>query len=331
MTLILGIETSCDETACSVVRDGKEILSDIVRSQSVHNEFGGVVPDLSSREHVKFIDSICMEALHDAGLHIKDIDAVAAVNGPGLVGSLMIGLMFAKGIAIANSIPLITVNHVKAHLYANFLTDEQPEFPFIALVVSGGHTSLFNAQSWDNLEILGTTLDDAAGEAFDKCAKMLGLGYPGGPAIQKASENGDACYHRFPRARTGSYDFSFSGLKTSVLYYIRDTGQENVKMNLNHISASIQEAITEQLLNRAENAMDELGINKLVLAGGVSANKRLREAASDMCSRKNAAVFIPPVKHCTDNAAVVAGYAFRKYEREGFSSMDVNVYSRSSK
>lgn len=330
MTLILGVETSCDETACAVVENGNLILSDIVRSQTVHNEFGGVVPDLSSREHTKFIDAICNEALRKAGITINDIDAVAAVNGPGLVGSLMIGLMFAKGIALRNSIPLITVNHVRAHIYANFLKKKQPDFPFIALVVSGGHSSLFRVESWNSMNRMGSTLDDAAGEAFDKCAKMLGLPYPGGPAVEKISADGKPAFHRFPRSKTGSLDFSFSGLKTSVLYYIRDMGENFVKQHIADIAASLQEAIVDQLIDRSEEAMKQTGMRRLLLAGGVSANSRLREKAEAMCADMDAEIYIPEIKYCTDNAAVTAGLAYRKFTESKLSDMNVNVYSRSS-
>lgn len=328
MTEILGIETSCDETAASVVSDGKKVLSSVVRTQTSHAVFGGVVPDLSSREHVEFIYEIAEEALNQAGLDMNGIDSVAAVNGPGLVGSLMVGLMFAKGAAFRNSKKLISVNHVMAHIYGNNLTHDDVEYPLAALVVSGGHTSLFMVEGPLKIEEIGRTVDDAAGEAFDKCAKLLSLGYPGGPAMQKAAAGGDPKFHRFPRARTEGYNFSFSGLKTAVLYYLRKQDADYVKENIRNIAASVQEAIADQLTERVEKLIEERGINRIALAGGVSANGRLREKMSGLASSRGVKLYIPEFRFCTDNAAMVAGLAYHKFIAGDFAGMETGVFSR---
>lgn len=327
MTLILGIETSCDETSIALVRNGNEVISNIVRTQDIHSQYGGVVPDLSSREHVKFIDSVFAGAFEGISLSINDIDAIAVVNGPGLIGSLMAGVMFAKGLSVATGKPLIAVDHVQAHIYAIILSGHKPAFPFIALTVSGGHTSLFMVKEGFETEMLGHTVDDAAGEAFDKCAKMLGLGYPGGPAIDKAARNSDRHFHKFPVADGGRYNYSFSGLKTSVLYYLNSKEKYFINKHMGDICASIQEAIADQLIKKALRLMKDTSVSTLVLAGGVSANSRLRKKCLDELNRKGYECFVPEHQYCTDNAANAGGLGYLKY-REGSSDLTMNVYSR---
>lgn len=328
MTLILGIETSCDETSASIVKDGIEILSNVVKTQAIHQSFGGVVPDLSSREHVKFIYDIINESLKTAGIYLKEIDAVSSVNGPGLVGSLMIGLMTAKGISIRYKKPLITTNHVIGHIYGNLLTHKKLEFPMLSLVVSGGHTSLYIVDKEFNVKQIGQTRDDAAGEAFDKCAKMLSLPYPGGPSLEKAALGGNPKFHIFPRAHMPGFDFSFSGLKTSVLYYLREKSDDFKKNNIADISASIQSAIVRQLIAVTKRAFDEHEVKSVSIAGGVSANKQLRSEFEKTFTGKNAKVYVPEFILCTDNAALSAGYSYMKYMNNDFSDLSVNVYSR---
>ncbi len=328
MTYILGIESSCDETGVAIVQDGTQIISGIVKTQTIHEEYGGVVPDLSSREHMKIIDRIAEQAINTSGLIMEDIDAIAVVNGPGLVGSLMIGLMYAKGLALRYNKPLISVNHILSHIYANILTYKEVDFPLIALVASGGHSSLFYVKEDFSMKIIGKTLDDAAGEAFDKCAKMLGLGYPGGPAIQKYAENGNPNFYKFPRARIKNYDFSFSGLKTSVLYYINEKGEEFVKENIHNIAASVQEAIVDQLINKLIISAKDYNIRNIAIAGGVSANKRLREKLQYIAKKNSLHLYIPEFKYCTDNGEVVAGIGYIYYKNKDFSNMKLNVYSR---
>lgn len=327
MTTILGIETSCDETAVAVVKDGNNVLSNTVRTQDIHNQYGGVVPDISSREHARFIDRVFKAALDSAGITVNDIDAIAVVNGPGLIGSLMAGVMFAKGLSIASGIPLIGVDHVLAHMYAARLSGSNPPFPFIALAVSGGHTSLFHVEEGYNAILEGHTVDDAAGEAFDKCAKMLGLGYPGGPAIDRESENGNAAFHQFPVAEAGGYNYSFSGLKTSVLYYLNSKDEEFIKIHMKDIAASIQEAIVQQLIGKAVSLIKDTSVKTLVLAGGVSANTRLRERFIEAASQYGFECFVPDIAYCTDNAANAAGLGFVKYN-ERKNDLEMNVYSR---
>lgn len=328
MTVILGIETSCDETSIALVKDGREVLSNIVRTQHIHGKFGGVVPDISSREHAEFIDTVYYEAIDKSGIDINKIDAISVVNGPGLIGSLMTGLMFAKGLSLHYNKPFIPVNHVDAHIYANVLTHGNLNFPLLSLVASGGHTSLFIVNKEFKTELIGKTIDDAAGEAFDKCAKMLKLGYPGGPSIEKHSINGNTNFHRFPRAKIKNFDFSFSGLKTSVLYYLNDKDNDFINENLSHITASLQEAIVDQLINKVISASEEFNINILSLAGGVSANIRLRDKLKEYSIKTGKTLYVPKLCYCTDNAANVAGIGFMLYQKKGFGNMKTNVYSR---
>ena len=275
---IIGIETSCDETSVAILKDNK-ILSNVISSQLFHSEFGGVVPEIASREHLKNLPYILSSAIEKSGIKISEIDLISCTSEPGLVGALLIGLNFSKSLAISLNKPFIPVNHIQAHLYSSFLQKESPEFPFISLIVSGGHTILILVKNYFEHVILGTTQDDAAGEAFDKVAKMLGLGYPGGPLVDKLSEKGSKNYHQFPISvlRSNPYDFSFSGIKTSVLYYLREIDFNNLRDNsiISDICASFQEAIVQTLFEKTFRAARLYKIKKIAISGGVSANSRL--------------------------------------------------------
>lgn len=312
--IVLAIETSCDETSVAVLDKGK-VRSNIISSQIVHKEYGGVVPELASRAHMKMIVPIMQAALAQAGVTLKDIDAVAAVYGPGLVGALLIGLNFGKSLAWSLGIPFIGVNHMEGHIYSVFLEDEKPEYPFICLTVSGGHTDLLLVREPLTYQLLGRTRDDAAGEAFDKVAKMLGIGYPGGPVIDKLARDGNPRAVHFPRsyAHAAHYDFSFSGLKTSVLYYLRDknvlaaNGRPVAQPPLlQDICASFQEAVVDTLIEKTRRAAAEKKVRHIAVAGGVSANSRLREAFFDAGSADSFKVYFPRLEYCTDNAAMAA-------------------------
>jgi len=312
--IVLGIETSCDETSVAVLDKGT-VRSNIISSQVVHKEYGGVVPELASRAHMKMIVPIMNAALEQAGVSQDDIEAVAAVYGPGLVGALLVGLNFGKSLAWSRGIPFIGVNHMEGHIYSTFLEDEKPEYPFICLTVSGGHTDLLYIKEPLHYERLGRTRDDAAGEAFDKVAKMLGIGYPGGPVIDKLALDGNPGAIQFPRSysQADHYDFSFSGLKTSVLYYLRDrkllagSGSPVAQSpELNDICASFQEAVVDTLMEKTRRAVTQHGVKHVAVAGGVSANSRLREAFRKMAAMDNITVYFPPPEYCTDNAAMAA-------------------------
>ncbi len=301
---VLGIETSCDETSAAVVVDGRQILSCVVASQmEEHARFGGVVPELASRRHVEQILPVLRQALAEANVSFNDLDAIAVTNRPGLLGALLVGVSAAKALAMALKIPIVGVHHIEAHLYANWLTGDGADFPAVALVVSGGHTDLFHLRGHGDYVLLGRTRDDAAGEAFDKGARLMGLGYPGGPAIQKAAEGGNPKAILFPRAwLPGTHEFSFSGLKTSVRYAL----QKPDLPPLTDLAASFQEAIVDVLVKKTLLAAREMGVERVLLAGGVSANARLREKMTDACAKENLALFFPPPALCTDNAAMIA-------------------------
>ncbi|MBH49733.1 MAG: tRNA (adenosine(37)-N6)-threonylcarbamoyltransferase complex transferase subunit TsaD [Candidatus Marinimicrobia bacterium] len=302
---ILGIETSCDETAAAVVQNGK-ILSNIIYSQQIHNASGGVVPELASREHELLLNSLVIEALNTASVKKTELDAVAVTQGPGLAGSLLTGVCFAKGMALTLDIPIISINHLEAHIYANFLDTPSLITPFICLLVSGGHTQLWLISAQNKYKLLGETRDDAAGEAFDKGARILGLGYPGGPEIEKCAVGGNSKEVSFPRALMGedNLEFSFSGLKTSLLYYIKKMDENEKKEKMSDIAASYQSAIIDVLITKLKNASIIYGINTCVISGGVGANRSLRESAKNRLS--HAKVYFPSVSLCTDNAAMVA-------------------------
>lgn len=302
---ILGIESSCDDTSASVLTD-KGVLSNVISTQSIHLIFGGVVPELASRAHQATIAQTVEQALVEAEILINDIDLICVTKGPGLMGSLLVGLCFAKGLALSRDIPIVGVNHMDAHVYANFI-DESPEFPFLTLTVSGGHTQLVLVKSPFNHEVLGKTRDDAAGEAFDKIGKIFGLDYPAGPLVDKYSKEGNTKFHKFPQALVHEgLDFSFSGLKTSALYFVKDKGDEWIKENLNDLCASISEAITEVLIKKLKRAVDQTGVTTIALAGGVSANSMLRKKADIFAKEQGLALHIPKLSYCTDNAAMIA-------------------------
>lgn len=306
--LVLGIETSCDDTAAAVLLDGRTILANVVSSQDqVHGAYGGVVPELASRQHIRNILPIIDGALEKAGVNIKDLDGIAVTRGPGLVGSLLVGLSVAKGMAFRWGMPYVGVNHLEAHLLAIHL-EQEVRFPYIALLASGGHTLLYSVQGVGEYHHLGGTRDDAAGEAYDKVAKMMGLGYPGGRVIDSLAQTGNRKAIRFPRARLkkSPYDFSFSGIKTSVLQYLRSQEHQAWKAHVPDIAASFQEAVADMLINPAVSAAVAQGINRIVLAGGVAANSRLREKINERATADKLQVYFPSPKFCTDNAAMIA-------------------------
>ena len=327
--LILGIETSCDETAAAVIQDGCRILSNVVASQiELHAQYGGVYPELASREHVLKIIPVIQEAMRTANVTWRDLNALAVTHGPGLAGSLLVGVNAAKGIALGQNLPLLGTNHLEGHIYANWLDAGLPYiaqsenlFPMVALIASGGHSSLVLMQGHGEYTELGHTIDDAAGEAFDKIARLLHLGYPGGPAIQRAAEQGDASAFKLPRAQTKrAYDFSFSGLKTSVLNLVKRLGEDNLPVN--DIAASAQAAIVDMLVEKTQLAVEEYNAQAVLLAGGVAANKMLRET---MRARSPRPVLYPPPKLCVDNAAMIAAAATWHYRAGQKGGWDLDV------
>ncbi len=321
---ILGIETSCDETAAAVVVDARQVLSSVVSSQiDLHAQFGGVVPEIASRAHVEWLTPVVAQALVEAGIGDDHVDAVAATVGPGLVGALLVGVSAAKALALVWGVPFIAVNHLEAHLYAAFLEEPDLELPLVVLLVSGGHTLLVLMEAPGRYRLLGSTIDDAAGEAFDKVARFLGLGYPGGPAIDAVALHGDPSAIAFPRALPDEpYDFSFSGLKTAVVNYVRkhpDVATEDV-------AASFQEAVVDVLVTKARRAARELGAKGLCLGGGVAANSQLRERLLDACVADGLHAFLPSRSMCTDNAAMVAAAGWWRYQSDGPSPLDTGAY-----
>ena len=325
--LILGIETSCDETAASILSPPRNLLANVVYSQIIHQQYGGVVPELASREHIKRLIGIVDEALLRADKQLSDIDAFAVTYGPGLVGALLVGLTFTKSMAQALGKPFIGVNHLEGHIFSNYLDFPDCQPPFVALIVSGGHSSLYHVADWGKYRLLGKTRDDAPGEAFDKVAKLLGLSYPGGPAIEKASSGGNVNFIKFPRAQMGhdSYEFSFSGLKTAVARYLKEQSPEFIGKHLADICASFQEAVGEILARKAINACCKLGIDKLSISGGVAMNKRLRELAKHLADREGIAIYQPNPELCTDNAAMIAAAGAWHLERGEVSPLDLNA------
>jgi len=331
--LVLAIETSCDDTGAAVVLDGRKILSNVVSSQvSVHKKYGGVVPELASRKHIEMIVPIVTEALEKAGVTLKEVDGIAVTQGPGLVGSLLVGLSFAKSLSFALGIPFVGVNHIEAHLSAIFLEEKPPKFPFVGLVVSGGHTSLFRVDGFGKFRRLGQTRDDAAGEAFDKVAKLLGLEYPGGPIIDQLSTEGNPKAIRFPRASLGkdSFDFSFSGVKTAVVNYVKARPEppggfpEEVIRN---IVSSFQEAVVDVLVKKTFQAAQHEGLKRVVISGGVAANRVLRQRMEEEASEQKIKVYIPSPAFCTDNAAMVGVVGYEYLKRGERSPLSLNAFS----
>ncbi len=337
--LILGIETSCDETAAAVVEDGKTVLSNVVASQvPIHGPYGGVVPELASRKHLEYIIPVIDMALKRAQRSGKDLDAVAATRGPGLVGALLVGLSAAKALAYSLAVPLIPVNHLDGHIQAAFLGGEQPDGPFACLVVSGGHTALYRVETSGAAELLGATRDDAAGEAFDKVAKLLGIGYPGGIAIDNLASAGNPDAFNFPRAlfEKDSLEFSFSGLKTAAANFIRAHGEPASETypggaySIHDFAASFQEAIVDVLVTKTMRAADRFGLRRVAAVGGVAANGRLRQKLAERAGAGEMKLFLPPVRFCTDNAVMIASAAYRMWVRSGPSGslLDVDAFSR---
>jgi len=324
--LTLGIETSCDETSAAVVRDGREVLSNIILSQVVHTRFGGVVPEIASREHVRAIVPVFNQALADASMTLDDIELIAATMGPGLVGPLLVGLTFAKGLAYARQLPFVPVNHIEGHITANILEHADLDEHHLTLVVSGGHTLLVEVVRFGEYNILGRTRDDAAGEAFDKVAKLMGLGYPGGAQIDILAKDGDRKYHRFPRAlRHEEYEFSFSGLKTAVALFIQKLSKQEFEQHQADIAASFQEAVVEILVEKTVRAAAEKGTRHVTLSGGVAANSRLRQRLSDQLNRQNRKLFYPSTNLCTDNAAMIAAAGYFRYGIMGPGELIANA------
>ncbi len=331
--IVLAIETSCDDTGAAVLLDGRKILSNVVSSQIfIHQKYGGVVPELASRRHIESIVPIVSQALEEAKVTLSEVDGIAVTQGPGLVGSLLVGLSFAKSLSFARGIPFIGVNHIEGHLSAIFLEKDSPRFPFIGLVVSGGHTSLFRVDGFGKYKRLGQTRDDAAGEAFDKVAKLLGLGYPGGPIIDELSQKGNPKAIRFPRPSLGknSFDFSFSGLKTSVVNYVKSSPEpvEGYPEDLiRDIVSSFQEAVVEVLVKKTLQAAQYLGLRRIVVSGGVAANRRLRERMKEVASEEKMKVYLPSPSFCTDNAAMVGVVGYEYLKRGIQSPLSLNAFS----
>ncbi|MEN6331285.1 MAG: tRNA (adenosine(37)-N6)-threonylcarbamoyltransferase complex transferase subunit TsaD [Smithella sp.] len=326
--LVLGIESSCDETAAAVISRGK-LLSSVVASQiKDHSKYGGVVPEIASRKHIEAINMVLQEALDDAQVTIKEIEGIAVTRGPGLIGSLLIGLSTAKALAYALSIPLVGVNHLEGHIAASFLAERTPAFPFIALIVSGGHTNIYLVKNYHEFDLLGQTRDDAAGEAFDKAAKLLNLGYPGGVVIDKLAKQGNPQAVAFPRPMKDSPDFSFSGLKTSLLTMLKKRGCDFEESQLPDVVASYQEAIVDVLVEKTIQAARVNGIDRIVVCGGVAANGRLREKFTAAAGNANIELFIPPVILCTDNAAMIAAIGEIMLINGRSDSLDLNAVSR---
>lgn len=332
---ILGIESSCDDTSAAVITDGGLLLSNVIASQKVHEEYGGVVPELASRAHQQNIVPVVDAAIRRAGIDRRDLSAIAYTRGPGLIGSLLVGTSFAKGLSLGLRVPLVDVNHLQAHVLAHFIKEmpetEVPEFPYLCLLVSGGNSQLIVVRSPREMEIIGRTIDDAAGEAFDKCAKVMGLPYPGGPHIDRLAAEGNPDAFRFARPRIEGLDYSFSGLKTSFLYTLRDNLRRDpdfIEHNKADLAASLQATIIAILLNKLDKAIDATGISTVAIGGGVSANSGVRQAVADLCERRGLRAFIPERRFTTDNAAMVAIAGYFKYLDSDFSPYNAVPYAR---
>lgn len=325
---ILAIESSCDETAAAVVVNGRDVRSNVISSQiALHTLYGGVVPEIASRKHIEKINQVITQALKDAKMTLDDMDAIGVTYGPGLVGALLVGVAEAKAISYAKNIPLVGVHHIEGHISANYIENQELEPPFLCLVVSGGHTHLVKVLDYGKYEILGRTRDDAAGEAFDKVARAIGLGYPGGPKIEKVAREGNPHAVEFPRARIedGPYDFSFSGLKSAVLNYLNTCQMKGIDVVQADIAASFQKAVTDVLIGNAMRAVDEFGIDKLAIAGGVASNGALREGMREACCKKGVKFYHPSPVFCTDNAAMIGVAAYYDYMNGQRDGLDLNA------
>jgi N6-L-threonylcarbamoyladenine synthase len=328
--VILAIESSCDETSAAVITNGK-VLNNIIASQTVHQKYGGVVPELASRAHQRNIVMVVEDALKSANVKQSQLDAIAFTRGPGLMGSLLVGTSFAKGMALGLGKPLIEVNHLQAHVLSHFIDDPKPSFPFLCLTVSGGHTQIIVVRDYLNMEVIGETQDDAVGEAFDKAAKIMGLPYPGGPLIDSYAQKGNPMAFKFPQTFMPGLDFSFSGIKTAFLYFLRDQKIKDpnfVENNLFDICASLQHHLVKMLLDRVAEASEQTGIKEVAIAGGVSANSGLRNSLQQLAKTKNWKVYIPAFEYCTDNAAMIAMAAHFKFLQGEFCALDVSPLAR---
>ena len=325
---ILAIESSCDETAAAVVRNGREILSNVIYSQiDLHTLYGGVVPEIASRKHIDKINQVVAKAVADSGMELKDLDAVAVTYGPGLVGPLLVGVSFAKAFAYGAGLPIVGVHHIEGHICANYIANKDLKPPFMCLIVSGGHTHLVKVEDYGQYEILGRTEDDAAGEAFDKVARAIGLGYPGGPKIDRVSKSGNPEAIKFPRAKVGDseFDFSFSGLKSAVLNYLNTASMNGETIVTEDVAASFQQAVIDVLVCHSMEAVEKYGFDKFAIAGGVASNSGLREAFEKACAERNVKFFLPPPILCTDNAAMIGSAAYYEYIKGTRHGLDLNA------
>lgn len=332
MGTILGIESSCDETSAAICHDGK-VINNIIATQSIHEQFGGVVPELASRAHQRNIVPVVHEALNTAKINASDLDAIAYTQGPGLLGALLVGNSFAKAMAFALDIPIVSVNHMMAHVLAHFIDDPAPKFPFLCLTISGGHTQIVKVTSHQEMTVIGQTRDDAAGEAFDKGAKLLGLPYPGGPMIDKHAKAGDSSRFKFAESDMPALDYSFSGIKTSLLYFLRDqikTNDQFIEQNLDDLCASYQQTIINMLIKKLKKAVKETGIKEIAIAGGVSANQGLQGQLKLEADKHNWNLYIPKLEYCTDNAAMIAISGYYKYIGGKFDSLRESPLPRMS-
>ncbi|MDD7685024.1 tRNA (adenosine(37)-N6)-threonylcarbamoyltransferase complex transferase subunit TsaD [Eubacterium pyruvativorans] len=328
--ITMGIESSCDETSIALVADGRHILSDVISSQiSIHTKFGGVVPEIASRHHLQNINRVMEQALEEADITLDEVDLIGVTNGPGLIGALVIGVAAAKALSFARDIPLVGVNHMHGHVSANYLQYEDLEPPFMALIISGGHTNIVEVTDYNTCTVLGGTRDDAAGEAYDKVARVIGLGYPGGPKMDRAAREGnpDAIHFKRVYLEKGSYDFSFSGIKTQVLNYVNQERQKGREINVPDLAASFQQALLDVIIQKTIAAVQERGEKRVVMAGGVSANSHLREQMQAACDANGIRLYRPDPVLCTDNGAMIAAAAYYKYQKQGPDGLDLDAYA----